>query len=43
MFAQRVIFNINKEQRETRVYQQLVIDKFGYAGGDPAAVVYIQR
>ena len=43
MFAQRVIFNINKEQREPRVYQQLVIDKFGYASGDPAALFYIQR
>ena len=43
MFAQRVIFNINKEQCEPRVYQQLVIDKFGYAGGDPAALFYIQR
>ena len=41
MFAQRV--NINKERREFWVLQQLVIDKFGYAGGDPAAVVYIQR
>ena len=29
MFAQQVIFNINKEQREPRVYQQLVIVKFG--------------
>ena len=43
MFAQRVIFNINKEQREPRFYQQLVIYKFGYAGGDPAALFYIQR
>ena len=43
MFAQRVIFKINKEQREPRVYQQLVIDKFGYAGGNPAALFYIQR
>ena len=43
MFAQRVIFNINKEQREPKVYQQLVIDKFGYAGGEPAALFYIQR
>ncbi len=43
MFAQPVIFNINKEQREPRVYQQLVTGKFGYAGGDPAALFYIQR
>ena len=43
MFAQRVNVNINKERREFWVLQQLVIDKFGYAGGDPAAVVYIQR
>ena len=27
MFAQRVIFNINEEQRKPRVYQQLVIDR----------------
>ena len=29
---------MNKEQRELRIYQQLVTDKFGYAGGDPAAL-----
>ena len=43
VFAQRVNVNINKEQLEPRVYQKLVIDKFGYAGGDQAALFYIQR
>ena len=43
LFAQRVNVNINKEQSEPRVYQQLVMDKFGYAGGDLAALFYIQR